>query len=468
MRMIRGFAALCLALMMLCAPALAEAPFLMYAKDWTLDGVPVSVNLSARITSHMPFDEDRLAMLAEVTDNLSLYLTAGDNEGSVTISVGGTDALTLAYRGNAIQLSTIPEMTFATASDPMEMMLGIPVQADTSVYGLRADAETLLDDGWVLLSGLGTALEAYADRRSVKTNITDMGTARSCTDYTVPKGDVEALKDTLLHLCPEGWLHEIIEGLTFSGKQTLRVYRTEDEVPLRMEYNGVCGAEGDLRTVKLIWKMRRDEVAHRDLVTLTSPAKSGTNKNTLEFERSIQTNKAGAITMEGSFTYTVTADKQTTTRKGTFDLTNAFTDEADVLSGSFTLQQKLPGEDGYAGLTLAPEVVIAGTQENPVITGSIGVKGLDGKNVLEQAEIRLTLMRCDTSCWTERENVLDLDTLTEEELALLQQDVLSGAATALVRPLIILMGDRADWFFQDMSPEAIQRVEDAARQPIFE
>ena len=172
--------------------------------------------------------------------------------------------------------------------------------------------------------------------------------------------------------------------------------------------------------------------------------------------------------MEGSVTYTVTADKQTTTRKGTFDLTNAFTDEADVLSGSFTLQQKLPGEDSYAGLTLAPEVVISGTQENPVITGSIGVKGLDGKNVLEQAEIRLTLMRCDTSCWTERENVLDLDTLTEEELALLQQDVLSGAATALARPLIILMGDRADWFFQDMSPEAVQRVEDAARKPIFE
>lgn len=467
MRMIRNLAALCLALMMLCAPALAEAPFLMHASGWSLEGTPLEVTLSADVTSHMPYDEDRLAMLQAVTNNLSLRLTTGVDEGSVTILVGASEALTLAYLDDAVQISTIPEMSFTTSGDPLEALLGAGT-GEMTLYGLRGDAETLLDDGWTLLAALGPALEKYADRRSVKTNITDMGTARSCTDYTVPKADADALKETLLSLCPEGWLREIISGLTFSGKQTLRVYRTAEEVPLRMEYNGVCGPEGNLRTVKLVWRMRRDDTAHRDEVTLTSPAKSGTNKNTLEFERVIKTNKSGAIEMTGSFTYTVTADKQTTTRKGEFELTNAYTDAADVIIGSFTVQQKLPGEDSFEGLTIAPDVTISGTQDDPVITGSIGVTGLMGKNVLEEAVIRLSLSRSEHSRWEARESSLDLDSLSEDELAALQQDVLSGAATEIVRMLIILMQEDADWFFQDLSPEAVQRIIDAADRVVIE
>lgn len=467
MRMIRNLAALCLALMMLCAPALAEAPFLMHSDGWSLDETPLEALLSAEVTSHMPYDEDRLAMLQAVTNNLSLRLTTGMDEGSVTILVGQSEALTLAYLDDAVQISTIPEMAFTSAGNPMSMLLGA-AETELSLYGLRGDAESLLDDGWVLLEALGPALEDYADRRSVKTNITDMGAARSCTDYTVPKADAEKLKETLLTLCPEGWLREIISGLTFSGKQTLRVYRTEDETPLRMEYNGACGPEGNLRTVKLVWRMRRDDKAHRDEVTLTSPAKSGSNKNTLEFERVIMTDKNGAITMEGSFSYTVTADKQTTTRKGEFDLTNAYTDDADVLSGTVTLQQKLPGEDSFAGLTFAPDVTIAGSAEDPVITGTLGVTALNGKNVLEQAKIHLNVGRNTESRWQNREETIDLDTLTPDEMAALQQDLASGAATQIVRMLIILMQEDADWFFRDLPEEAVRRIMDAADRVVIE
>ena len=343
--------------------------------------------------------------------------------------------------------------------------MGTLLGASTAVsmpYGLRADAETLLDDGWTLLLALEEPLSAYGKPKNVKTNITDMGLARTCTDYTIHAGSVGELSPMLLAHCPEGWLREILSGLTFSGKQTLRVYRDADGVPLRMEYNGTCGPEGNLRTVKLVWRMRRDDVAHRDEVTLTSPAKTGTNKNNLEFTRVISRNKQGALVMEGSFTYTVTLDRQTTTRKGSFDLTNAYTETADVITGEVTLQQKLPGEDAFAGISFAPDMTLGGTADAPAFTGTVTLSTLSGKNVLDSAVIHIDLHPCEVSGWEAREETLDLDQLTPEELAALQGDVAMGVAASLVRPLIILLGDQADWFFRDMLPEQIRRITDAS------
>lgn len=467
MRSFKRLTALVLTVLMLLSAAMAEAPFLQHADGWTLEHTPLEVRLSASVTAHMPFDDDRLAMLTAVLENLSLRVTTGQDEGSVSIFVGSTEALRMAYLDDAAQLSCIPAYAFRADEDPMGLLLGGST-AVTMPYGLRGDAETLLDDGWTMMNALLPEIENYGKRKSVKTNITDMGLAHSCTDYTIPKGDEDLLRETLLRLCPDGWLKEIITSLTFSGKQTLRVYRTEDGVPLRMEWNGTAGPEGNLRTVKLVWRTRRDDVAHRDEITLTSPAKTGTNKNSLTFERIISTNQQGAVELEGSFTYTVTADKQTTTRKGEFELTNAFTDEADVLSGSVTLQQKLPGEDAFAGLTFTPELTIAGTQEEPQITGTLGVSGLMGKNVRENAKLRLSVTRNEDSYWTGCEETIDLGQLTAQELAQLQAQVQLEVAEALVRPLIILMGGEADWFFRDMSPEQIQRITDAANTVVFE
>lgn len=453
-------------LLMLCTAAAAEAPFLRHADGWELDGVPLEATLSADVISLLPYDETRSAMLSDVIDNLSLRLVTGEDEGSVTIRVGMTDAVRMAYQGNAVQLSCVPDFYFTASDDPMGTLLGESTTG-FDIYGLRGDAETLLDDGWVLLNALIPKLEDYGNRKNVKTNITDMGLARTCTDFTIPKNEAESLSEILLTLCPEGWLREMIGTLTFSGKQTLRVYQTEDGVPLRAEYNGTCGPEGNLRTVKLVWRMRRDDVAHRDEVTLTSPAKSGGNKNTLEFERLIQTGKNGELEMTGSFTYTVTADKLTTSRKGEFALVNAFTEDTDVITGSATFQQKLPGETAWTGMRFEPSLTLSGTQEAPRISGSIGYAGLSGKNVAEQVTIYLTIAPCTEEIWSLMEEYIDLDLLTEAELAALRGDVSSAITSSLVRPLIILMGDTADWFFQDMPEDAVDEIVDAANTVVI-
>ena len=471
MRLIRKGLALFLSLLMLLTaiPASAEAPFLQHADEWLplLSAMPVEAVITADVISCMPYDEDRVAMLRQVTDELTMRLRVAGEEGSVTILVGATEALTMSTRGNEAQLSCLPEMTFTASDDPMGRLLGDSTEV-SAPFGLSAEAETLLEDGWTLLLALEEPLAPYGNRKNVKTNITDMGLARTCTDYTIPAGKVDLLLPMLLENCPEGWLKEILSGLTFSGKQTLRVYRDENGIPLRMEYNGTCGPEGNLLTVKLVWRMRRDDVAHRDELTLTSPAKTGTNKNNLEFSRVLKKNKQGAWELEGSFTYTVVFNRETTTRKGTFSLVNASTDTADVVTGEVTLQQKLPGQDDFAGFRFAPEMTLSAADGVPAVSGSVTVSTLRGKDVLDSAVLHIDLHPFAGVIWQEREETIDMDLLSPAEMAALQADVTYGTAAALVRPLIMLLGDTADWFFRDMLPEQIQRITDAANTVVIQ
>lgn len=461
MRRFRRITALLLVIAALVTSACAEVDFLQHAAEWSLTAVPVEVQLSADVMTHMPYDDDRLAMLKQITDVLRLKLITGQDEGSVTVYVGNSEALTLAYLDNAVQLSCIPDYGFTTSDDPLGMLLGSGT-SDMSLYSLSGDKEALLDDGWTLLNAVSPAFDDYADRRNVKTSITDMGTARSCTDYTIPQSKTEEMKTLLLSLCPAGELYGIIENLEFSGRQTLRVYRTADELPLRMEYNGNCGIAGNMRKVKLVWRMRRDDVAYRDEISLTSPAVSGTNKNNLEFSRVLSTGKDGVIELEGSFTYTVTAEKQTTTTKGEFELSNACTADSDVITGTATFQQKGPEDEYYNGLSFEPDVTISGSADEPVISGSVLVSGLYGKNTVEQARLAVSLKRSEDSMWESREEMIDLDALTDDQLQSLRESVSSSIATAIVRPLIILLNDSAEWFFREMPQDAVDGVVDAA------
>ena len=311
MRKLHSLISLLLVLLMLAPCALADAPLLQAASDWNLADTPLSVTLSISLQAHAPFDETRTAMLDRVLAPLSLNLYAADGESGVSVLMNGNELLTMAQKGDAVQFSCMPNVSYASLDgNALELLLG----TSSNSIDLRAvdgTFEKWIDDGWVLSNAILEPFAEYGKRKSVKTTIKDMGLARSCTDYTFSKSKLEEMQQTLLSLCPEGDLHDLIASLTFSGTQKLRVYRTEDEVPLRVEYNGVCGVDGKLRTVKLVWRTKRESGETRDEITLTSPAKSGTDKNTLDFER-IMTFSSGKITMQGTCSYKVTASKQTT------------------------------------------------------------------------------------------------------------------------------------------------------------
>lgn len=465
MRSMMRAMACCLALMLLMmSTASADGAFLMHSGGWLLEETPLDVVLKADVDTHMPFDADRLAMLTPVTDMLSMHLITGEDEGLLAISAEEETLLTLQYRQDAVQLSSMPGTTYVASDDPISVLLGTELSSGGlfEALGLAREGESLLADARMLMSKFPAAFEAYGKKAKNTTSISGYGRAAYTMDYTFQPKQLALFAEQLVELIPEGWLREIVSGLTFSGKQRIRMHFSAEDVLLRMEYNGACGPEYDLRTVKLIYKLRHDAEMDKDYVELTSPAKKGKNKNTLTFERTLQTNKKGARILSGEYEYIVSKDGVTSSRTGEFNLTNAYGDTADVLSGEMSFRSKLNGAEKYDEIILAPNLLVSGTPEQPVITGTLCVTEKYANRTTEQAVVSIDLKRADALTWNENSETIDLRTLDDVSLVKIRQEVASSVTTALVRPLILKLGKDAQWFFRDMPEETVQAIIDAA------
>lgn len=469
MRIARRIAATALLLfLVMMNAAQAELPFFVFSEGWNWDQVPVEVVLKADVDTHMPFDADRLALLTPITDMLSLRLVTGVDQGSVTIAFAQQDVLSLQYKGHEAQLSSMPDTTYVSAGDPMSDLLGseVTVEGGYEALGLDPRGESLLMDGRTLLAQIPSAFEEYGKRSKTDINISGYGKSAYRVDYTITATKVDRVQGLLLSVCPDGWLREIISTLTFSGKQTLRIYYTADDVLLRAEYNGECGVADDIRTVKLVVRTRQDSEVEKDFWELTSPAKKGKNKNTLTFERTVQTNKQGHRVIEGNFSYTVSLNGITSIRKAEFDLRNAFTEEADVVTGSITFQHKLNDAERYTAVTLKPELTITGDAAAPIVNGTLAITEKYHEKTTEHAIITIALKAADALEWEERPNLVDLSAMTEGALASTRQQALSSLTTAIVHPLIVMMGEDATWFFKDLPEGAIQTLIETAEMPV--
>lgn len=465
MRIAKRIGALCLALLVLMmSSALADVAFLMHSDGWDLDDTPLDVTLKADVTTHMPFDEDRLAMLTPLLSLMSLRLVTGEDAGLVTIGIAGQDALTLQYQGSEAQLSSMPGTIYTAKADPVSMLLGEDASFPGmfEALGLAPAGESLLTDGRVLVEKIPEALAENGKQQKKALNISGYGKSAYMIDYTVTASNLGKMKETLLSICPEGWLHDIISGLTFTGKQTLRMYFTAEDVMLRMEYNGSCGPEGAARTVKLVWKQLHNEETDKDYIELTSPAKKGKDKNNLTFERTVATDKKGARTIVGSFKYTKVKDGVTENWNGEFNLSNAFTEDSDVLVGDFMIQTRTGGDEKYKAITVAPTLIIKGAEDAPEITGTVSVIQKYANRTTEQATIAIDLKRAEPIAWPAAEQVADLSAMDEAALAAAREEAAASITTALVRPLILALGAQNEYFFRDLPEDAVQAIIEAA------
>lgn len=465
MRALRRWTALCMTLLLMLTTASAQVPFLVHSADWSLDNTPLDVHLTADVSAHMPYDDDRLAMLTPILDLLSVRLVTGTDTSGVVIALEEQEILTMLTGSEGTWLSCLPDISFtASGDDAVSLLLGADTAVtDLNVYGVRADAETLLEDGEELLAVIPDLLAAFGKRTNGKTTISGMGTAQYRWDYTVPAGDSALIQNQLIAVCPDGWLRSILSTLTMTGKQTLRMYYTADHQLLRAEYTGSCGWEEDVRNVNLIWRMCRTDAAIKDDVTLTSPAKVGTNKNSLTFTRTLTFNKNGSRELAGEFAYTVTKDKMTDVRKGEFSLKNAPTSEADVLTGRINFRRLVHGDSKYDQIELEPNLTISGTAESPIISGTLTVRELWVKNPREEAVLQLRAQRAEPLTWPQPADVILLTDLNETQLAQVQAAAASAITASIVRPILIRLGTDADWFFRDLPADAVQSILDAVR-----
>lgn len=445
--------------------AMAEVSFLPSMTGLMLEQMPIELTVSADVTAYAPFDDERLPQLTNLLKHLSLRLSwqplMDEVQSSVSVLVDDQEMLTLGLQKMAdstmAQFSALPDVSYLD-DDPLETLLG--VSAEPTVLGVNGSEYAWLQEGYELLNATESALLPFLDDEAdVKLNISDMGTARVRQDYTVSADDAPDLASLLCGVCPDGQLKELLARLVFSGKQTLRVYRLENGVPLRMEWNGQCGlSEETLRKVKLVWKLRRDDTAYRDELTLTSPAVKGSDQNKLDWSCLIQPKKNGQITLTGKLTYAVTKEKQKTTLTGSCKLTSTPSDAGNQVTGELTLKRELPGEDSASSLVFTPNLLVSGDANLPSIAGDVTVTAKLGTKVTDEAILHLALQRTTYTAWQMRMQTMDLSLMDEASIELARQELTHAIASQGLRCLLQLPRGDLDYLFRDLPEETVSQI----------
>lgn len=154
---IKRILALCLSLLVLMMNcACADVDFLVHSNGWQLEDTALEVQLSAAVDVHMPFDEDRLAMLTPILDQLSLRLITGEDCGLVTIAFDRQELLVLQYQDDTLRLSSMPDVAYTAQTDAMGLLLGSGATVDGGyeALGLSPDGESIISDGRTLLNAI--------------------------------------------------------------------------------------------------------------------------------------------------------------------------------------------------------------------------------------------------------------------------------------------------------------------------
>lgn len=446
--------------------ASAEIQLVPQIEQWDTS-LPMEITLSADVKTHMPFDENRCAQLNALLKHISLRLnTSADDQGDLSrlaVLVDGYKALQVLQKEEKgtvqAQLSWQPEVTFTGGENALLLLLGQEA-SQMDLCGFTGEEVLWLDDGAELMAAVGTSLEEFGKATSIKTAIKNMGTARKKITYTIPKTQTDAFAQAIAKHCPEGVLKDFLAGLTYSGQQKLILWLTGEGAVIRAEYAGKCGPdESSLRQVSLKWRMRRDDTAVRDDLTLKTPAVKGNDYNTVTVIRDLSQGKKKTINYTLDFSETVRADKKKSSRSAEVELTSKPEGEGNRLKGSLMVKQQLPGEDAIASMQIQPDLLVGNDSGTPLVAGVVNVQELRGKAVLEDADVHVQVSAGTLMEWQDRKTIRPVADLSETE----RSSLLETMSADLVPHLVLLPQEDTLYLSADLPEDVWQRIVEAAR-----
>ena len=251
-----------------------------------------------------------------------------------------------------------------------------------------------------------------------------------------------------------------LSGLVFTKDQEIAVYEDEAGQVLRVTYSGRCGADADSqRKVTLTWSMKDDGQEARDNFSLKSPAVSGSDRDTLTWERVAEIDGAKR-SLSASFSYETVRNKEKTTLEGEAELENAFDIASSLLTGKAWVEQTLP-DDTRLTWVLEPDMTFALGNMDPEASGSVLVTYKEDKRITQESTVFINMAYGDGFNWELRPVETDLESLSEDALKVLQEQGAERLAADMLRGLLRLPQEDLLFISEGLSEEAWQRVLEA-------
>ena len=449
--------------------ARGEVELIPQLTQWRLEEsqAPIRATVSAELSAWLPFDETTLAalnlLLSHVSFQVETLHMAQEDWSRSAVLLDGVDTAVLTQRqANGVKklnASFVPDATLtAVSQDPIALLLG--ESSALNLGGFTGTEEAMVQEAKRLMDDLPVLLVSWMEEKSVTKKIDKMGTATYMRTYEIPEEEAQQLGTLLADAAQESRVQAFLSSLTFTEDQEITVYEDENGQVLKFSYEGRCGADAESqRKVTLTWSMKDDGQEARDTLSLKSPAVSGSDRDTLTWERVAEVDEGNRVLSE-SFRYETVRNKEKTILEGEAELENAFDIASSLLTGKAWVEQTLPDETLHTWV-LEPEMTFALGNMNPEASGKVLVTYKEDKRITQEATVFINLAYGDGFNWELRETETNLELLGEEGLTALQTQSAERLASDVLKGLLSLPQEDLLFISEGLTPEAWQRILDA-------
>ncbi len=465
-RLLAALACLC---MLTPFAARGEVELIPQLTQWGLEEsqAPIRATVSVELGTWLPFDDTTLAtlnlLLSHVSFQVETLHMAQEDWSRAAVLLDGTDVAVLTQRQvdgvQRLNASFLPDATFtAVSEDPIAMLLG--ESSALNLGGFTGTEQEIVAEAKRLIDELPVLLAAWMEEKSVTKRIDKMGTAKSMRTYEIPEEEAQRLGELLAEAAEESRVQAFLASLVFTKDQEITVYEDEAGQTLKFSYTGRCGPDADTqRKVTLTWSMKDDGQEARDNFSLKSPAVSGSDRDTLTWER-VAAIDGGSRSLDESFRYETVRNKEKTILEGEADLDNAFDIASSLLTGKAWVEQTLP-DDTLLTWVLEPNMTFSLGNMNPEASGSMLVTYKEDKRVTQASTVYVNMAYGDGFNWELRPEEINLQTLNTPDLEALQAQGAQRLSAAMLRGLLQLPQSDLLFISEGLSQEAWQRILDA-------
>ena len=369
------------AVLFLCAalslPLYARAD--LFGPDTLLTGQtenPVSVTVSGPAYKQIArFGTERTDSLNRVLKHLGLTVTLDGRLSETAFSVDGSPAFSYLEITDDTGLKRI----YSFEPDTAYILRENSQQADPSGFNGFLENQfypinRLLDEMYPVFEKSAEAFGDFAKSAAVSLNFRGYGKGVRQTTIALSAQYVsEQFPQAAAALAETDTAGELIQRLLFKGPQKIMLLYDQDDRLLRIKYDGEAGfSEESMRNVSVSWRCVRNGAEKKDNLTLKTPAKKGTDRYNVTYEREIIPADDSSYNMK----WDLQADLKEDTVRKKISFTADLSDTAGQLDGKILYTGKQDGAEH--SVSIVPSV----KKENEAeYSGTIEITDNSGKIV---------------------------------------------------------------------------------------
>ena len=240
-----------------------------------------------------------------------------------------------------------------------------------------------------------------------------------------------------------------IESLCFSGSQKMTLLYDQDDVLLRINYDGTVGiSEDSMRKVSLAWRTVRSDTVRKDNLTMKTPSVKGNDRYNVIYEREVNTSDP----VRHNLSWDLQIDLKDERGKKKISCTADLKSAEQNLNGQiqFTVKQ----EKEEKKITITPSLLRENASE---YTGTIEITDNSGKIVTSSMKASVSISPGTGLSFPEDRDIHTVDISGTDGFSSWDpvQDKLNRI---LVRKLISLPEEEIDFLIKDIPEEILKSV----------